>query len=148
MKAIIAVNNLGFIGIGNEMLWKSKEDFQHFRSMTTQLSEHGNEIPVMLVGNTTAQGMPPLKGRKLIVVSKQSKTNKQFWSPENALNNSINNIDWIIGGKSIYEQTCHLWTELHISHINDNSIGDVVFPDLTKLNKNCKIFNYYFETIK
>ena len=34
--------------------------------------------------------------------------------------------------------------ELHISHIDNDDIGDVTFPDLTNLNPECKIFNYTF----
>ena len=56
----------------------------------------------------------------------------------------ITDIDWCIGGKKTYEKYCHLFTELHISHINDNQIGEIMFPDFKNLNPNCKIFNYYF----
>ena len=38
MKAIIAVNNLGFIGKGNTLLWKNKEDLQTEYDKTTFLS--------------------------------------------------------------------------------------------------------------
>lgn len=141
MKAIIAVNNLGFIGIGIGMLWKSRDDFKHFKFMTTQKSELGNEIPKLLVGKTTSDGMPLLKDREIIIVSSLHETNSSYHSLENAL---TKNIDWVIGGKSIYEQTCHLWTELHISHIDDNSIGDVVLPDLKNINKKCVVYNYNF----
>ena len=50
-----------------------------------------------------------------------------------------------IGGKKTYEKYAKYFTELHISHINDNQVGDTTFPDLKNLNKDCKIFNYYFE---
>ena len=54
------------------------------------------------------------------------------------------NGEWCIGGKKTYEKFCDVFTELHISHIDNNKIGNVTFPDLHKLNPNCKIFNYYF----
>ena len=54
-------------------------------------------------------------------------------------------IDWCIGGKKTYERFAQYFTELHISYINDNSIGDTMFPDLRNLNPNCKIFKYFFE---
>ena len=56
----------------------------------------------------------------------------------------ITDVDWCIGGKKTYEKYCHLFTELHISHINYNQIGDIMFPDFRNLNPKCKIFNYYF----
>lgn len=120
-KAIVGVNNLGFIGIGNKMLWHSSEDFGHFKRMTM-----GGRL---LVGYNTFWDLPPLKGRELIVDNRG-----EF----------ITDVDWCIGGKKTYEKYCHLFTELHISHIDNNSIGDVTFPDLTNLNPNCKIFNYHF----
>ena len=59
MKAIIAVNNLGFIGIGNGMLWKSSEDFKHFKEKTM-----GGRL---LVGYNTSLELPPLKGIGTVV---------------------------------------------------------------------------------
>ncbi len=128
MKAIIGCNNLGFIGLGNKMLWHSSDDFKHFKQMTLGQT--------LLVGYNTLQGLPPLKERELV----QDLRTKLIVDLET--------IDWCIGGKKTYEKYCHLFTELHISHINNNSIGNVTFPDLSKLNPDCKIFNYYFEETK
>jgi dihydrofolate reductase len=128
MRAIIAVNNLSYIGLGNGMIWRSSEDFKHFKTMTLGYK--------LLVGHNTFQGLPKLKDRELVLDLRD----KLIVDPET--------IDWCIGGKKTYEKYCHLFTELHISHINNNSIGNIVFPDLSKLNPNCKIFNYYFEENK
>jgi dihydrofolate reductase len=121
MKAIIAVNNLGFIGIGDKLLWRNVEDLHHFKQLTINSS--------CLVGYRTYHGLPSLPNRTLML---DDKGGFRFdW-------------DWCIGGKKTYEKYAFCLTELHISHINDDSIGDVTFPDLTKLNPNCKIFNYFF----
>jgi dihydrofolate reductase len=125
MKAIIAVNNLGFIGIGTNLLWKSIEDLKHFKKMT--------KSGKLLVGYNTHLGLPELVGRELIVDYRQ----KNYYYDDR--------IDWCIGGKKTYEKYCHYFTELHISHIDDNKIGDITFPDLSNLNPNCRIFNYYFK---
>lgn len=131
MKGILAVNNLGYIGLKYGLPWKCKADFQHFKKMT--LLE--NRESTLLVGHNTAQTLPPLKGRKIIVVGKDA------FLPTD--------IDWCIGGKKTYERYCPFFTELHISHINDNTIGDVMFPDMFRLGMlvdgGCKIFNYYFD---
>lgn len=121
MKAIIAVNNLGFIGKGNTLLWHNKEDLKHFKKLT--------DGGILLVEYNTFSELPTLSNRGLII-----DTRGEYQS----------DVDWCIGGKKTYEKYCHMFTELHISHIDDNSIGDVTFPDLTKINKNCKIFNYHF----
>lgn len=130
IKGIIAVNNLGYIGKDNGMIWRSKDDFIHFKKLTLGTSDFK---PNLLVGYNTFQGLPLLKNRNIV----------KDWE-----NFDVNTIDWCIGGRKTYEKYCHLFTELHISHINDNSIGDTIFPDFSKLNPDCKIINYYFEISK
>jgi dihydrofolate reductase len=125
MKAIVAVNNLGFIGLNDKLLWYNKEDLLHFKKLT----EHSS----LLVGYRTAQALPPLRNRKLIVVDRIEHSENHYYD-----------VDWCIGGKKTYEKFCSSFTELHISHIDNNEIGNVTFPNLSKINPNCKIFNYYF----
>ena len=59
MRGIIAVNNLGFIGLGDKLLWNNKEDLNHFKELTLNQT--------LLVGFNTYQGLPVLKNRKLII---------------------------------------------------------------------------------
>lgn len=142
MKAIIAVNNLGYIGLKDELPWRSRADFKHFKDMT--MGE------TLLVGSTTASTLPKLRGRNIIVAHRDMVFNdiisddetNGFWVLDNE---KWVKIDWCIGGKFTYERFCDVFTELHISHINDNTIGDVGFPNLNSLNINCKIFNYHFD---
>jgi dihydrofolate reductase len=122
MKAIIAVNNLGFIGIGDTLPWRSSEDLRHFKSMTQGCK--------LLVGHRTFSTLPPLKNREVILDEREIETFA----------------DWCIGGKKTYEKYAKYFTELHISHIDDNTIGDVTFPDFSSLNPHCKIYNYRFST--
>lgn len=124
MKAIIAVNNLGFIGRNNTLIWKSSDDLKHFKVLT--------QAQRLIVGYNTSKLLSKLNGREVII-------------DDESLNISFDNIDWCIGGKYTYEKYCHLFTELYISHINNNEVGDTMFPDLRNLNKDCKVFNYYFE---
>jgi len=125
MKAIVAVNNLGFIGLNDKLLWYNKEDLLHFKKMT--------EGSTLLVGYRTAQALPPLRNRTLIVVDKMEHSTIHYYDA-----------DWCIGGKKTYEKFCSSFTELHISHIDNDEIGNVTFPNLSSLNPNCKIFNYNF----
>jgi dihydrofolate reductase len=125
VKAIVAVNNLGFIGLDDKLLWHNKEDLRHFKNMT-----YGSTL---LVGYRTAMALPPLKNRELIIFDRREYSPTHYYECE-----------WCIGGKKTYEKFCDVFTELHISHIDNNKIGNVTFPDLHKLNPDCKIFNYYF----
>lgn len=123
MRAILAVNNLSFIGLKGGLPWHCPDDFVHFNKMTIGCS--------LLVGHNTFQTLPPLKGRVIVLDDRAFYENRD--------------IDWCIGGRATYEKYASLFTELHISHIDNNSIGDVMFPDLRGLNPDCKIFNYYFK---
>ena len=122
MKSIIAVNNLGYIGLNNELLWKSQQDMSHF--VKTTLNQR------LLVGYNTSINLPKLKNREIVIDNREEE---------------VTNIDWCIGGKKTYEKYAKYFTELHISHIDNNDIGDIMFPDLKDLNVECKIFNYYFK---
>ena len=50
MKAIIAVNNIGMIGLDDKMLWHCKDDLIHFKNLTYNSR--------LLVGFITQQGLP------------------------------------------------------------------------------------------
>lgn len=125
MKSIIAVNNLGYIGLDGKLLWECKEDLIHFKKLTLNQE--------LLVGYNTSLLLPPLKNRQLVI------------DPRGEL---VLDVDWCIGGKKTYEKYCEYFDELHISYINDNSIGDTMFPDLRNLKKDCKIYRYYFDIYK
>jgi len=125
VRAIVAVNNLGFIGLDDKLLWHNKEDLRHFKNMT-----YGGRL---LVGYRTAMSLPTLPNRELIIFDRREYSPTHYYECE-----------WCIGGKKTYEKFCDVFTELHISHIDNDDIGNVTFPDLHKLNPKCKIFNYYF----
>lgn len=125
LKAIIAVNKKGYIGLNGGLPWRCSEDLKHFKELTMG--------GLCLVGHNTFKTLPPLKGRSLIAVGKN----------QYALNVALElDIDWVIGGKSIYEQTLHLCSELHISIINDYTDGDVAIPDLSEFKGEIFIYNF------
>lgn len=126
MKAIIAVNEEGYIGLNGGLPWKCKEDLLHFKELTMGST--------LIVGYNTAQTLPKLTGRNLIVYDRNSPTD------------GFGDDTWCIGGKKTYETLCHLFTELHISIIDDHTIGDTKFPDLSNLSPDCKKFFYKFST--
>lgn len=126
MKAILAVNNKGYIGLKGGIPWKCSEDLNHFKKETM-----GGKL---LVGYRTAQSLPKLPGREIVIDNKFSTENQ-----------SLTDVDWCIGGKATYEKFCHLFTELHVSLIDDDTVGDVMGPDLRNLNPKCVIFEYYFK---
>ena len=127
MRAIIARNNFWWIGLNNKLPWKCSEDLKHFKKLTNGCN--------LLVGYNTYQTLPKLENRSLVIDKRNELLEQEY----------INQIDWCIGGKRTYQKYCHLFKELHVSHINDDTTGDTLYPNFSNLNPDCKIFNYYFE---
>jgi dihydrofolate reductase len=127
MKAIIAHNVFGDIGLNGSLPWKSREDLRHFKKLTNGCK--------LLVGYNTSTNLPPLKGREIIIDDRY-----------NLIETDL--IDWCIGGKKTYEKYCHLFTELHVSIIIDQTIGDTTYPNFRLLNPECKVSYYIFQTDK
>ena len=126
MRAILATNKKGYIGLNGELPWRSKEDLAHFKALTNGCK--------LLVGYNTAKTLPNLPGREIVIYDRDKDLSE------------YESCDWCIGGKKTYETFCHLFTELHISMIDDETIGDVFYPELTGLNEDCKFFYYTFKT--
>lgn len=123
MKAIISKNNLSFIGKNGKLFWDCKPDLKLFKNLTKDSK--------CLVGYNTYIGLPDLKGRTLVL----DKRGCELLTEK---------VDWCIGGSKTYEKYCHLFEELHISIIDNNDIGDTIFPNLKNLKPDCKIFIYNF----
>ena len=139
MKAIIAVNNLGFIGLNNTLPWKRcSKDLALFKKLTS------SENVRMLSGYNTFQSLPQsVKDRGVTMDYRDNELYYTFFQKNGSL--EYDPIPYIcIGGKKTYEKYCPFFEELHISHINDNTIGDTLFPDLRNLNPSCTIYNYYY----
>lgn len=132
MKMIIAINKKRIIGRGNTLPWRSPEDLKHFKAMTMGCT--------CLVGRKTFEALPPLKGRTLVVLGSGE---GQYKSIDEAM--SAHKIDWVIGGKTVYEQTLLLCDELHLSFIDNDSDGDVTAPDFFSYNG--EVFTYNFQSI-
>lgn len=125
MKAIYAMNKIGYIGLNGKLPWKSSEDLKHFKEITVD--------SVLVSGFNTANQLPKLSGRPIIIFDKTKPIEYYDFC------------DWCIGGKKTYEALCPLFTELHISIIDDETIGDTMAPDLKNLNPDCKFFYYNFK---
>lgn len=120
----MAVNNLGYIGKNNKLLWHCKDDLKHFKSFVYNQK--------CLVGSTTYENMPKVKWVDFIVVG------KNYLNLESAL--KLNPI-WCIGGAKLIESVIDKIEELHLSIIDDNQIGDVKLPDISKI-KNVYKYNF------
>lgn len=126
LKAIYAVNKLGYIGLNDKLPWHSSEDLKHFKELTKDSS--------LVVGFNTAKTLPKLSNREIIIFDKNIEIEE------------YQKYDWCIGGKKTYEALCPLFVELYISIIDDYTIGDTFVPNLKNLNPDCKIFYNHYKT--
>lgn len=143
MKLIVAVNNWGYIGRDGELMWKCKEDMQHFKRMTTNPLFNGKSN--MIVGRKTAESLEGInfgKGRVLKVVGNHSSLGNVvkdcLWAEA-----ELRSDTWVIGGSQIYKHLVHLCEEIHISHINNNDKGDTSFE--IPADYRGKVFHYHFK---
>jgi len=69
---VVACTHKGGIGFENKMPWHIKEDFQHFKKLTTQTST-AEKWNVVIMGRKTWDSLPkkPLPERLNIVISRQ-----------------------------------------------------------------------------
>lgn len=134
MQIILAKNKLNYIGLNNDLPWRSTEDLKHFKRLTI-----GKKL---LVGRTTYENLPKLKDREFIVVGTGYNTLDEAIGPD---------IDYCIGGKTLIESIFNdpdyrkLITEVHLSIIDDYTIGDCRL-DIDFTDSDIKVNIYNFNT--
>lgn len=124
ISLIFAVDENWLIGKRDGLPWHIKEDFKHFRKTT-----EGKKV---IVGLNTYKGIGALPNRKTFLVS----NDENFFSPD--VDNYIYDLErfydtikhdseewFVLGGKSIYEQSYNFADRLYISRIPGKYEGDV-----------------------
>lgn len=129
----MALNNLHFIGLNGELPWRSSEDLKHFKKLTKGC--------VLICGYNTLLKLPPLEGR--VVLEATPELIQSIYDEPHLYKD-----DWCIGGAKTYMKLAPLFTEFHISYINDDTIGDTFAPDLNLTKHGCKIYRYKFNVNK
>ena len=142
MNLIVAVNNNGTIGQHGKIAWKCKEDMLHFKKLTSRTDGYRNHL---IVGSKTAENLPDLNnnGRIVHVVGADSQSLGEHVSEAMYGEMEYGVQAWVIGGAKIYDLLVHLCDEIHISHINDDTVGDTKWEIPTDYRG--KVFHYNFE---
>lgn len=145
MKAIAAMAKNRVIGKDGGIPWRVIDDFKWFKEFTM-----GN---VLVVGRTTFESLPPLKGRSIIVLSSDLKyvtprdvlvcncisTDKtkgacspllltasgiEFHTDKNVI---------VSGGAIVYQTLLPFVSEFYVTHINGEYEGDTYMPKFEHL---------------
>ena len=132
ISLIVAFDQNQLIGVNNQLPWHYKEDLKYFKETTT-----GHDI---LMGRHTFESIlsyqnKPLPNRHHIVLTKQMSYNHEQVTITDNLNKILANYQnskelFVIGGRSIYEQTLPIADRLYITHIDATFEGDTYFPEI------------------
>ena len=134
LTLIVAMDEDGCIGRGNELPWRLSSDMTRFKRLT-----EGDGFNAVIMGRKTWESLPtsfrPLPERLNIVMSRDT-----GWGHEGAENAlypgraiEIAYADgcdecWIIGGSQIYEMFLDRVDEIHLTTVHTSQSGDVPFP--------------------
>ena len=134
LTLIVAMDEDGCIGRGNELPWRLSSDMARFKRLT-----EGDGFNAVIMGRKTWESLPtsfrPLPERLNIVMSRD--TGWEHEGAENALYPGraieISYADgcdecWIIGGSQIYEMFLDRVDEIHLTTVHTSQSGDVPFP--------------------
>ena len=131
---IVAMDEDGFIGRGNQLPWRLSSDMARFKALT-----EGYGFNSVIMGRRTWDSLPdafrPLPERVNIVMSRD--TNWQAEGAETALyiGRAIelayaegSDECWIIGGSLVYEIFLDRVDEIHVTTVHTSGSGEVRFP--------------------
>lgn len=126
---IAAVAKNGVISNKGKIPWRIKEDFQHFRKLTTG-------YPIIM-GRKTFESLPirPLPGRENIVITRQNDFSYPGIIVKSSMEEAINHCKnkgkaFIIGGREIYSMGLEIADTLELTRIDRSYDGDTYFPEI------------------
>ena len=135
MAMIVAMDEDGCIGRGNDLPWRLATDMARFKRLTV-----ADGFNAIIMGRRTWESLPdsfrPLPDRVNIVMSRS--TDWEGKGAENALYPGraieIAYADgceecWVIGGAQIYGMFLDRVDEIHVTTVHTSGSGNVKFPD-------------------
>ncbi len=127
---IVAIDANNGIGKNNQLLCHLPNDLKHFKQLTS-----GNTV---IMGRKTYESLPngALPNRRNIVITRQHGAKFPHCDTANSLEHALKlseneEIVFIIGGASIYEQALSVATILYVTKINATFEADTFFPPIT-----------------
>lgn len=139
---VVAIARNGVIGHGNGLPWSFPEDLRRFRAITM-----GGAV---IMGRRTHESIGKvLPGRLNIVITRDEAWARSAWettpvperesleivhAPMGALTVAVmsahyaNRKPFIIGGADLYRQALLCASEMHVTRVDVDALGDVYFP--------------------
>lgn len=125
MKLIIiaAVNKKRVIGLNGAMPWHLSEDLKRFKRLTT-----GHTV---LMGRKTYESIGrPLVNRRNVILTAGTIPGVETYASLDAALEALQAEEkvFVIGGGTLYAQTLPMADELCLTHVDNETEGDVFFP--------------------
>src|SRR6266568_8800773 len=95
INMIVAVSKNDVIGKNGTLPWRIPEDLKAFKELTMG--------GILYVGKKTAQSLPPLKGREIVILNRSS-----FPTLNDITTINDERPKWLIGGAQIYDAALKL----------------------------------------
>lgn len=142
IKAIAAMDKNRLIGRGGGLPWPSiKEDFEWFKTFTSN--------QYLVIGSTTYRTLPPLPGRKLLVLT-DSFTDRWFNPFNDTAMCTMSYVDVlkvaekrdviVAGGAKTYEVFKDSIQEFYVTHVDGEYEGDTYMPEFSKYLTKTSLF--------
>ena len=124
ISLIVAIARNGIIGAGGALPWRVPEDLRHFKSVTM-----GHTL---IVGRRTWCGLPPLPGRRLVIMSRAPETDGA-WPVAHTIEDAVaaaretDPSPVVIGGAEVYRAALPHVGRIYLTEIDRDVDGDVRF---------------------
>ena len=118
MIAIVARSQNGVIGKDGGLPWRCKGDLQFFKRTTMDRK--------IVVGRTTFDGLPPLKGRDIYVLTRNADAAFENGTAINAPD-QVPADAMVCGGAAIYDLLLERCDEILVTTVKQDAEGDTFF---------------------
>ena len=130
ISIIVAVDEVGGIGIDNKIPWHLPADLKRFKTIT--MGHH------LVMGRKTFQSLSsPLPGRKIIVLSRDADLKLEGCQTADSINTAIQMAEdagekelFIAGGAEVYQTTLLMADHLYLTRVHCQQKADTYFPAL------------------
>ncbi|MBC7949264.1 MAG: dihydrofolate reductase [Chitinophagaceae bacterium] len=134
ISLVVAAANNNVIGKNNQLLWRLPNDMKFFKNVTWGM-------PVVMGRKTFETLGKPLRGRKNIVITRQSNWKFEGTIPLKSLEDAtflVKNMDvkemMVIGGGEIYRLAFEKAKRIYLTRVDAELEGDAFFPAIDPKN--------------
>lgn len=133
LSAIAAMSTNRVIGLNNTLPWKCSDDLKFFKATTIDSA--------ILMGRNTFEsiGSKPLPRRKNIVVSRELPERDDITIIRDLNDLIIDQKTFLIGGAMLYKELLPKCSELYLTLMKSEYIGDTYMPEFEHLFSDFKV---------